>query len=283
MKTHITLLLTLGSLLFLAPVAAFAQADEGALPPKSIDAEPGFEADPAPGFEDDSGDATSGDAANLPARGFDALDLGSAIDLSNGDGVSSVKKGHGLTIASPDRSAVARGQFTRRASKESPELVTITPERGLEVYRGKSSYIRDRHVTPMTKAEREALGIDHVGKPVQLVRDGSSQFLVWRKDKDIRGDVVYKLTVYKVIGNYMGRVLDHTVGRVDPKTKKPVLTSQVSVLTSGTQVRIKVTPVKSGALQSSKARVLEWDMWHGEFVVPMVAPTAPRRSANLNF
>jgi hypothetical protein len=261
---------------------ALAHAQEDGTPPRELEvtAEPGFEADQAePGFEE----AAAAPSTTLikGEAGFDAIAIPGAKDVSKES--SSLKRDHDLTIKTPGRSAAAAGQFTRRKRGESVELLAVTPERGLELYRNTSSLIRDKDVVPLTAEEREALGVDVVARPVQLVRDGTSQLMVWRKAKDRRGDVVYKVTIYKVIGDYLGEVLDREIGRIDRDTKKPVRTARVEVLASGGRVKLKLIPVRRGADRPSAASVLEWDAWEGVFVEPRLAPTSPIRGRNLNF
>ena len=260
----------------IVPEVASAQ-DEG-MPPRSLEvtAEPGFEEGSEPGFG-----AESAPPQTKGEGGFEALSSKGQLHVEKK--AAAIKKAHGLTIKTPARSAAATGQFSKRAREGDVEMVAVTPERGLELYRNNTSAIRDKHVEPLTVAEREALGVDTIAQPVQLVRDGTTQFMVWRKDKDRRGDVVYKVTVYKIMGNYLGEVLDREIGRLDKASNKPVRTARVEVLASGNDIKLKLVPVRNGADRLSAVSVLEWDTWEGVFVAPRIAPTSPVRGRNLNF
>ncbi len=283
MKTSYVSRATFGLLVSALCFPAVAYAQEDGTPPRELEvtAEPGFEqAQAEPGFEEADG-ATPESTLIKGEAGFEDLAISGAKDVSEES--SALKKNHNITIKTPERSAAASGQFTPRKRGESIEVVAVTPERGLELFRNKTSLIRDKYVVPLTAEERAALGVDEVAKPIQLVRDGTSQFMVWRKAKDRRGDVIYKVTVYKVIGNYLGEVLDREIGRLDRETKKPMRTARVEVLASGGRVKLKLIPVRRGADRPSAASVLEWDGWEGVFVKPRLAPTSPIRGRNLNF
>ena len=274
---------TLGLLVSALMFPALAHAQEDGMPPRElgVTAEPGFEDTQAePGFEEAAPESTE-TALVKGEAGFEALAVSGLQDLSRSS--NTIKKNHNVTIKTPKRSVAVTGQFTPRKRGESTELLALTPERGLELFRDKTSLIRDKHVMPLTAEEREALGVDAVARPIQIVRDGTSQLMVWRKAKDRRGDVVYKVTIYKVIGNYLGEVVDREIGRLDRDTKKPVRTARVEVLASKGRVKLKLIPVRRGADRPSAASVLEWDAWEGVFVAPRIAPTSPIRGRNLNF
>lgn len=263
----------------------------GALPPRQLQAAPGFEgARPgaAPGFEEEH---------TSPTTAWGDLALKQAIVPRDDEArVATIRERHGVDVSSDDLLAF-EGKFSRRAS-ETPELVVLDRDREeLRLYRGRSVAVRQRGLDLPSDSELEQLGAPAAALPVEVVRDGTLQILVWRKgapelpvpvrssDEEKKPSARarvehYHLTAYKVIGDYFGRPLDRVIARRDTPDAGITVTTQLSFAEGKRHLDVIETPLDdAGAPIEEKRQRLYWNHWEGAFTPPRPIPTAPRREA----
>ena len=266
------------------------QADRSqapALPPRQLDAAPGFEEDrpgAAPGFEKKQG-ALAEERDDHRERLRALAHGGAAVDLSDRAQRELLRERHGVTLEADGDELAFIGQFTRDPS-EQPQLLVLDRERGeLKLYDGPTVRARLLDLDLPEDETLEALGAPAPALPVRLVADGTLQLMVWRrarapehktKKQDTKHTPRYHLTAYKVIGPYFGASLDREIAA--GPSASPTPTAQISFARTKRHMRIIWTPVDdSGAPVRDRQEVLRWDRWEGVFRVPRPAPTAPRR------
>ena len=72
-----------------------------------------------------------------------------------------------------------------------------------------------KNVQLLSEDELAPFGVEQPVVPVQLVGDGTTQLLVWRSVKTTRGDTLYKVTLYQIVGRYFSKTFDQTLARRD--------------------------------------------------------------------
>jgi len=236
--------------------------------------------DNAPGFEDSAQgtspgfDATAHKAATRIA--WDGIDLPSAkLDLSDEKIAAELKKRHGVKL-DPDKHIAFKGFFTIR-HKESPELAIIDTEKNqLRVMRA-AAVVAKRSLELPSKEELEALGAPELAHPTVLAKDGLMEILVWRKETSKENRTTFKLTGFKVVGKYIGHVIDQPVAQQTSDTL--VTTHVVDIYQHEGKPAFGITPVGSDNTLGQQ-RFLLWDRFEGVFHAPMTPPTAPKHDTS---
>lgn len=236
--------------------------------------------DEAPGFGDSIEGASPGfDAATPKAAAriaWGGIDLPSAkLDLSDDKVIAELKKRHNVKL-DPSKHVAFKGFFTIR-HQETPELAIIdTDKNQLRVMRA-AAVVAKRSLDLPSKEELEALGATDLAHPTVLAKDGLMEILVWRKETSADNQTTFKLTGFKVVGKYIGHVIDQPVAR--QTAGEFVTTHVIDIYQHKGKPAFGITPVESGN-KLGQQRLLLWDRFEGVFHAPMAPPTAPKRDAS---
>ncbi|TXD38168.1 hypothetical protein FRC98_04515 [Lujinxingia vulgaris] len=119
---------------------------------------------------------------------------------------------------------------------------------------------------------------EHQPGALRVVRDGTLQVLIpYAVERGEEGERDYYVGIYKVIGNFVGRIFERRVAH------RPSADAEVQVLGAITFMRgeshraIGWTPMGEGAEDANaQPEVLRWNNWEGVFRVPGPPPTAPK-------
>lgn len=165
-----------------------------------------------------------------------------------------------------------RGLFLH--GNENPQLLLVEPGEGVSVYLGSTRMAQLKGLDLASDASLKALGVKEAILPVELIQDGTTQLLVWRKVPAADGSVHIHATVLKPIGRFFGHVLDRHVAT--RKGDKVTVHARLGVLQDNTQPDLLWTPLDAKGTPTSTQRVLRWNVWSGTFHAWEPVPTAPK-------
>lgn len=171
------------------------------------------------------------------------------------------------------RGVAYRGLFLH--GNDNPQLLLVEPGEGVSVYLGSTRMAQLKGLELASETSLKALGVKQAVLPVELIQDGTSQLLVWRKVAAADGSVRIHATILKPIGRFFGRVLDRHVAT--RKGDKVTVHARLQVLQNDSQPDLLWTPLDAkGTPTSTTQRVLRWNVWSGTFSAWEPVPTAPK-------
>ena len=237
--------------------------------------EPGFSAAQSdgnsPGFEEQ--------VANFD---LDALKISNArLDLTSDQDSDYLKKNHQLSLSSKDAIAF-KGIFTTPSSATAPPqlLVIDLKDDQIRLYEGSTLLIRHKDLGLISSKEAAALNLEQRALIAQTTSDNTMDLVVWQKEAVTRkgkktGRTSYRMTVFKVFGQYFGRPFSHQIAykKAEAKGGDLVPTATISIYQKKENLVFGVTPVK-GAQET----LYMWDKWSGTFANPKMLPTAKKKT-----
>lgn len=259
----------------ITPLAAAALIVTGASSLMPVYAqEPGFAAQSegnAPGFEEQ--------VVNFD---LDALKIKNArLDLSNSEDSAYLKKNHQLSLSSKDAIAF-KGLFTTPSSADAPPqlLVIDLEEDQLRLYEGSTLLIRHKDLGLVSSKEANALQLEQRALIAQTTSDNTMDLVLWQKQAITTpkgkktGRTSYRMSVFKVFGNYFGRPFSHQIAykKTDAKASEIVPTATISIYQKKENLVFGVTPVKG-----DRETLYVWDKWSGTFANPKLLPKATKK------
>lgn len=176
---------------------------------------------------------------------------------------------HGVT---PEEGALAFvGPFMRY---QDGAAAVYTPGQSLSFYTNGQLHAQlDLSHTVAEGVRWEGIS-EHQPGALRVVRDGTLQVLIpYAVDRGEEGARDYYVGIYKVIGNFVGRIFERRVAH------RPAADAEVQVLGAITFMRgashraIGWSPLGE---EGGEPEVLRWNNWEGVFRVPGPPPTAPR-------
>ncbi|RDV38512.1 hypothetical protein DV096_06750 [Bradymonadaceae bacterium TMQ3] len=176
---------------------------------------------------------------------------------------------HGVT---PEASALAFvGPFVRY---QNGAAAVYTPGESLKFYTNGQLHAQlDLSHTVAEDVNWEGIS-EHQPGALRVVRDGTLQVLIpYAVDRGEEGARDYYVGIYKVIGNFVGRIFERRVAH------RPAADAEVQVFGAITFMRgeshraIGWAPLGDDA---GEPEVLRWNNWEGVFRVPGPAPTSPK-------
>jgi len=179
---------------------------------------------------------------------------------------------HGVTPL--ETAAVFTGPFMRY---QDGAAAVYTPGEGLNFYvNGQLHAQLDLSHTVADEVDWASI-TEHTPGALRVVRDGTLQVLIpYAVDRPEDGARDYYVGIYKVIGNFVGKIFERRVAY------RPEADADVQVLGAITFMRgeshraIGWAPLGEGGDASATPEVLRWNNWEGVFRVPGPPPTAPR-------
>ena len=237
--------------------------------------EPGFEAPRS----QQSGEASPGfdESATRRAANFEldavALD-GARLDLSKEQGQQYARTYHGIT--SCEDLIAYKGVFAPSVEDRAPQLLVIDlKEDRVRLYEGSTVRAQFKDLGLVSQAEMEALDLGKRAFVAQISGEGGAELVVWRKSA--RGkQMSYRMSVLKVVGEYIGKAFEHEVAR-SHGTSLDDLTLTHSVEFYRGEDKTKPSKV-IGVTAGEKTTLYKWDTWSGTFADPAKLPSAKKSS-----
>lgn len=245
---------------------AVAQDGLSGMPPRTLEVAQGKEAKKAPKR------VSTKTRLNQPL-GLDAI----TVDASATN--AQIKRDHGAAASKAKHRFVSTfSTFHKRNGL--PQVVTFD-DRALTYYSGTHRVSRLQNVQLISASTRQKLGIKSGASvvPVSLVKDGSTQLMVWRKVQNKQRDTLYKLTVYRVFGRYFGKLTDQTIA-VKPAGKSRILPTRTIEWTQGKEhadLHVQLLD-RAGNPAPQGKQVYKYNPWEGMYRAPEFIPTSPTKA-----
>jgi len=200
------------------------------------------------------------------------------LDPSKADDQKLLSSQHSLSL---NKSALAfSADFsTFHKRNNNPQLVSVHDGR-ITYYNGTHQVVRLDGVQLLGAKTLKQLELTQSVTPVQLIQDGSTQLLVYRKVKNTKGDILYKVTLYKLFGRYFGKAFEQTIATQRSGQSQLVNVAKVEFLRGEANPFIRITPISPGGdTLTSQAQILRYNGWEGLYRIPAPVHTAPKRDS----
>ncbi len=189
---------------------------------------------------------------------------------------ASLNATHKANLSSKDLAFSAR--FASHVSAETPALIAVQGDT-LTYWQSAEKVAVLKNVQLLSQDELEPFGVKQPVLPVQLLGDGTTQLLVWRSVKTTRGDTLYKITLYQVVGRYFSKAFDQTLARRDKDASQLTHVARFEVSPGKKVAALSITPLDDkGKLLTQQRQRFEWNPWEAMFRVPAPVHTAPKRN-----
>ena len=268
-------------------LAQVAPAADGQPPPKQLPQTPGPEltapaaSSPLAPKRITLGKTTDKAKRTDPLRWSQVIQDEAVVPPQDASLRAALAKQHNVSLG-PHALAFSADFSTFHKRNDQPQLVSIQDKR-LTYYNGPHAVVRVEGVQLLDSSTLKQLGLTQSGLtqsalPVQLIQDGSTQLLVYRKVQNAKGDTLYKMTLYKVFGSYIGKVIDQTFAAQLAGSSTIVHTAKLELLRGETHPFLRVTPLdERGQALTNQVQLLRYNGWEGLYLVPSKAPTSPKR------
>lgn len=267
-------------------IASNLMAQDGELPPRRLpetlaQAAPGPELSPptesAPRQAKRIALGKSDKNSRLTPLSLDQLTHdGAIVDLTNSAAAQQLAKQHNTSL--PKSALAFQADFSAfHKRNDQPQLISVHDGR-MTYYNGTHQVVRVDGLQLLSPKTLQKFNLPSSVIPVQLIQDGTTQLLVYRKVKNNKGDTLYKVSLYKLFGRYFGKSFEQTFA-IQKADSTIMHTAKIEFLRGEKHPFLRVTPyAPDGQLLTNSAQIMRYDAWEGLFRVPAPVPSAPKRN-----